>query len=367
MTGIYIEGAVNRYCQEYVSSFCETLCGLFDDVKIIHSYSGTKANRIFNVSNDRFIYYNVKDFDCWSDLKNYAKRLLKDNNIDNIIILISGIHKGFRSDNMSMLRSFCKSRLKGNDKCNFNYMMTKTLFAKYLLVEASFDVCKNVYHFMLDTTEPDYSECCNYFGYDRNKYRLLYLSQNDKCTYMPCIEYGMQNKVNLANIDINKKDIDFLFYATAVQKSREWLIECQDEIKSIPNSLVEVITSGSDKKQVPQMLYLSLLGSAKFTLAIGAYDEKSFSIYRIIDATICNCLCLVHDSCNVKDFRITFPDIYNVYKENGLFVKTQKIGIVIGNLTNDKRNDIIKKIKDTRSWKKFMDKNYIKERWKKIL
>lgn len=366
MIGIYLAGAIHSYYQEYVASVAETICAISDAV-VIHSYKGNKANRLLNIDCDRLLYFDNKNFDCWSELKENAVKFLKDNGIDIFIILTADIYNGWRYNDMSLLHKFCESR-NTNDRCNWNFQMTKNLLCKYMIIESAFDVCDKVYQFVLDTGEPDFSVCCEHFGYDKSKYRLLYIAQRKGIyTYMPCVEYGMMQKVKNADIDIYNKDTDFSFYASAVSKAREWVLEYKDMLQSIQNSIVEIIEKGTDKRQIPQMEYMQLLGSSKFTLAISAYDAVSFSTMRMIDAAMCNCLCLIHNSCNDTDLKATFPDIYRIYKKYDLFVEMEDIKDFISRLTNKKRNDIIREIKETKSWKRFSDINFIKKRWNKLL
>lgn len=48
--------------------------------------------------------------------------------------------------------------------------------------------------------------------------------------------------------------------------------------------------------------YMSLINDARFTFIVPAYEKKAFSGYRFIESVFYDCLPLVFDHCNYKDF-----------------------------------------------------------------
>ena len=159
-----------------------------------------------------------------------------------------------------------------------------------------------------------------------------------------------------------EKTLDFVFYGTAMNPDRQYLVDKASKIKKIKRSDVGIITK-RDSTYVDQNTYYDKLAHAKFTLIIPSYDKTTFSIIRFLEAVSNHCLPLVLDSVDLTDLKNTFPDIYRIVKRY-LVVDIDHIQDKINETDYDK---IIKKIFNTDSVKKFTDLEYFKKEWNKIV
>lgn len=65
--------------------------------------------------------------------------------------------------------------------------------------------------------------------------------------------------------------------------------------------------------------YLDKLEESNYTFMLPSYDRHCFSGYRFIEALYHNCLPLIHPSCNVTDFEISYEiDLYDLMRTTPL-------------------------------------------------
>ena len=358
MVAIYIEGKITPNDEMSTAAVVNTICKVIPDCKVIHTYKSNKLAKIVDVNYDNLVYYDisqVRDIG-WKAQYKLAKNVLIENDIDTLIVYKSIIMSGQKNGDMGQIERF-RRRRKEDDFVYMKHAMSTTQYCKYLMVEAGAAVCKNNYEFILDPQEPHWGDLYN--GID---YKYLYGMQREgKYIYMPCFEYGVQNA--MSDTDTTKK-YDMVFFCSCLTKDREFILEYKDVLESVPNSKIQINTN--KVKPMGQREYYELVAKSKYSMCIPAYDKTAFSMYRFVEALAVDCLCFIHKDCCLDDIKETFPDIYAIMKK---YLVYDFDGIIsnISKLTDKERNDIIKDIKDTKSWKRFSDLEFIEKRWKKLL
>lgn len=358
MVGIYIEGKITPNDEMSTAAVVNTICKVIPDCKVINTYRSNKLVKILDVDYDRLIYYDISQVKeiGWKAQYKLAKQLLIDNNIDTMIVFKSIIMSGQKHGEMHQIERF-RRRRKEDDFVYMKHAMSTTQYCKYLMVEAGAAVCNKNYEFILDPQEPHWGDL-----YRDIDYKYLYgMQRKDQYIYMPCFERGVQDMVGY--MDTTKK-YDMMFFCSCLTKDREFILEYKDKLESIPNSKIQINTR--KVKPLGQRDYYELVAQSKYSMCIPAYDKTAFSMYRFVEALCVDCLCFIHKDCCLDDVKETFPDIYEIM-EKYLVYDFDGIISKIGKLTDKDRNDIIKMIKETESWKRFSDLKFIERRWKKLL
>ena len=181
---------------------------------------------------------------------------------------------------------------------------------------------------------------------------------------MPAFEYGCAQIVN--GYDKTKTG-DFHFHCTAITEDRFFILDYMDMLRSIPNSNVRVFGAGKFDKLKRQTEFYEELSRYRYTVCIPPYDKTTFSIFRFWESVLLDALPFVYKGCSSKDLLLTFPDIRDIIIKERLVVDFEDIPKRIQEFSEEKRQSILKEIKDTKSFKKIMDLEFIKERWNKIL
>lgn len=356
MLGVYIEGKVTPNDEMSTAAVVNTICAARPDAVVIHTYRGSKARRLFDVPESRLLFYDISQCESWREQYKLAKKLLEENGIDTLIVYKNIIIKGQKNGDMSQIERFIRKR-KLDDRCYMSFAMSKAQYSKYLMVEAGNFVCNKVYEFLLDPQEPHWGDL-----YTPDRFKYLYgMQRSGRYIYMPCFEYGVQRLTAGMNM---LKMYDFTFFCSCLTKDREFILEYKQVLESIPNSNVRI--NQSKMKPMPQRSYYELVAQSKFSMCIPAYDKSAFSMYRLIEALVVDCICFIHKDCCLTDVENTFPDIYKLICDHGLIVGFEDVPERIKRLTDNDRYDIINNIKNTKSWRQFSDLGFIERRWSKI-
>jgi hypothetical protein len=216
--------------------------------------------------------------------------------------------------------------------------------------------CKHIYNFVLDPQEPDYRLVINF-----KNYKILYGMQRKDMTYMPCFEYGVMKECD--GFD-KTKIINFMFYCGAVTEDRKFIADRKFELESIDGFDIRIFRRG--ERPVDQEEYYRNIAKSRYTCCIKAYDETAFSMYRFIEALVNDCLSFVFYDCCLDDVENTFPDIYDIIMRYLLVNDFDEIIDNVNNWKESKRLRIINMLKETKSYKRFTDINFIKKRWAKL-
>ena len=317
-----------------------------ENLVVIDIYKGNKLKNLLD-RNDvayRHIYWH-DEYINWEDYIKDVKKSTKD--LDSLIVFASNICKYNNYLCHSFIDGFEKWISDKNYNYSVNYVSTRAVLESYVICRENSN--KNIIHFGLDPQECKLSDLFN--G------TTAYILNKNNMVYMPTYERYMF----LNGKDI-EKTLDFVFYGTAMNPDRQYLVDKASKIKKIKRSDVGIITK-RDSTYVDQNTYYDKLAHAKFTLIIPSYDKTTFSIIRFLEAVSNHCLPLVLDNVDLTDLKNTFPDIYRIVKRY-LVVDIDHIQDKINETDYDK---IIKKIFNTESVKKFTDLEYFKKEWSKIV
>lgn len=295
----------------------------------------------------------------WTEVREYAKDLLVKNEIETLIVFKTIMSAQFKVGNMGLIKGLYEDA-KRNDQFGFSFNQTRHILEKYVLVEQAADVCKNVYQFVSDPQEADFSEVIKF----QNFKRLHILQDSGKFVYMPCYEYKLQKYCGRYAHNMQQKQFDFVFMCSAVTEDRNFIVKQKEVLTGVKNSVVRIIER--KQKYLAQHEYYDLLSRSKFTLCIKPYDNTSFSIARFLEALMVDCLALVSSDCCLDRVKETFLDIYEIMVTEGLIVNYSDVQSTIYGLNNN-INNIINKLKDTKSFRRMTNEKFIKERWSKLL
>lgn len=361
MIAIFLAGVSYKATVATDSAFIQTMFKMFgDELVFIDAYKTNRSIKLFGIPDDKILHYECDNVVGWKEHFEYAKNFLSENDIKTFIIFKPLMMRGLKHNDMGQYVRFKKKRLE-NNQYGFKYATMKHAYSKSLLIEAASKVCDKCIHFIVDPQEPNF-DCV----YNFNSYREVYFlskSNTRRCVFMPCCEYGLGELTK--EYDTSKKSLDFVFYCGALTDDRAYIRDAKDQLESIKNADVKVLESGKDF--IKQEEYYKMIAKSKFTLCIKPYDTTSFSMLRWLESFYLGCIPLVHKDCCMDDVKETYPDIYDIWCKYGLFVTFDNIQNKISSFTDSQINDIIKEIKETKSFKKVNDLKYIKKRWKKIL
>ena len=137
-----------------------------------------------------------------------------------------------------------------------------------------------------------------YHGYDIPEYSI---SRLDSLQY-----YFLKKGLTFFKKD---KNIDFTFGYTILEKSNRESFESDvmslsKKFKNI-NLYVKNYKTGIDST-IDKDLYLDKLQDSKFTYILPSYNTNCFSVYRLIESIACDCLPLIHPSCNIEDINKSY-------------------------------------------------------------
>ena len=354
MVGIFINGKLEDASIMSTKCTLETMLSVIDDVVVIDVFKGNKLKNILP-DGTKFVKYLPNDLDGWKSIEEYATNLLVENKIDTLIVFKNILANRYKCDNMGMVKNFDK-KIKQNDTFSFNFKQSKDIYTKYMFVKCAANVCKNVYQFILDPQEPALE---TYIKFDN--FKRLYGMNRIGYTFMPCFEYGVNKYAEHI-----EKEIDFIFYCSAVTSDRQYIANQKEKLESIDNWDIQINVSRSKIRPLKQNEYYHKLAQSRYSLCIPAYDKTAFSMYRFIEALCNDCLCFIHKNVCLTDAKLTFPDIYDIMIKYLLIDNFKDIRKKIESMPESKRLEIIEKIKSTNSWKKIMDIDLIKRRWSKL-
>lgn len=332
-----------------------TLLKVIDGLVIIDPFAGNKLKKIVTDGTE-IIKYDVKNLGGWKEIYKYNRELLESNNIDTMIVFKVILAEGFKHGDMGQILRFKRER-KQNDIIGFNFNQTKNVLTKFSLVESASVICTNVYHFILDPQEASFEDVCNF-----NNFKKLYgMKRDGGYKYMPCFEYGVNE--NAKHIEKKK---DFVFYCSAVTEDRAYIVKIKDKLESIEGWDVRINVPKAKVKPLKQNEYYDKLAEARYSLCIPAYNKTAFSMYRFIEAACNDCLCFIHKDVCLDDAKNTFPDIYNIMVEHLIVDNFKHVRRNIKSVSENDRQDILRKIKSTKSWNKIMELENIRKMWSKL-
>lgn len=357
MIGLFIAGNLDSKSNMTVKAVVKTLLDTNDNIFVVTNLKNKFIKLLGDVYKERIIEYNIKNCKDYKDAIDLSKKILKDNDIKKLIIYKSILCQGYDNSNMSLAKSFINNIENECYDKMWNYVSVRNVLLKFTFIMEASKYCDSVYDFVLDPQEPRYDKVLKF-----NNYKTLYGMVKNDMFYMPCFEYGVKEICN--KLDKNKTN-DFIFYCGAVTDDRKFIAEQKEKLESLENCDIKIFLK--KQRPLPQNEYYEKLAKSKYTICIKAYDKTAFSMYRLIEALECDCLSFIMKDCCLDDVKNTFEDIYDILINNLIVEDFDEAISKCSNWDEDKRKNIINDIKNTPSYKKIMNKEFIKKRWGKIL
>lgn len=365
---------------EIIAAMLTQITQFVPDLYIVDFYKNNKLGKVLNNDRIKIVKAEQWKFDKWSKIYTRYKYILQD--CDNVILIKTPI---LRDNNvqldLNMLKDINKNTLK-DDTWNMQYDFMKRLIERVIFVKACRK--KNVFQFMIDPDEVDFSKLWNFKRYER------YAACNwGDVNYGPLYEWALFNTY----IQPIPKAQDLYYIASAYTEDREkYLKEVVDVIGSkfgrrrvgfVRNNptkgKINYFNATDRDTRVTQSTYLYNLMLSRYTLVNESYNKNHFNMVRFMEAVVCNCVPLLLHGMSLKELKLTFPDIYDIIIERELLVKPEnvvtrltkyvedapngsirKMQTLKEGISNKPDNDVCEVIKNTQSFKNITDYSTIK-------
>lgn len=313
----------------------------------------------------------VKSTGNWPDYIDACKKFLIDNDINTMFVIGSTMMQGKKfGDEHSIAKDVDRMQHEVNLRMNFVYM--RTFYTRVQFINACSQVCKHVYHQVIDPQEPDYSRV-----FDFNKHvefvDLQFASR--KRVLMPYYEwYSFKDDQN--SIEYSDRNIAFTFGASAVTADRHYLIALVNEMKEsfdkeklrydiLLRTKVEV--GKSRTKFVDQRQYVYDLQYAVATVVVPAYDAEAFSWFRFVESASRGCVPLVYKECCLDSVKKCYPETYKVICDELIVNNAADVVEKVKKFSNDsERIKTCKKIQDAIASRHVFDIQWLRDRWHKL-
>lgn len=307
----------------------------------------------------------------WPDYIDACKKFLVDNDITTMFVIGSTMVNGKKfGDEHSIAKDV--DRMQDEVNLRMNFVSVRTFYTRVQLINACSQVCKHVYHQVIDPQEPDYSRV-----FDFNEYvefvDLQFASR--RRVLMPYYEwYSFKDDQN--SIESLDRSIAFTFGASAVTADRHYLIALVNEMKEsfdkeklqydiLLRTKVEV--GKSRTKFIDQRQYVYDLQYAVATVVVPAYDAEAFSWFRFIESASRGCVPLVYKECCLDSVKKCYPETYKVICDELIVNDAADVVEKVKKFSNDsERIKTCKKIQDAIASRHVFDIQWLRDRWHKL-
>lgn len=350
-------GPVPRNNELFIGFFTTYLKEFVDvDYCLFNQFKNTLLTRVCDCDMiDGHLVSLAKDLG-WTKFREHVKSLLAEHNIDTLIIFSSQMGGGISFKNPSIIKT-CIKGCNRDDRygAKFSLAMQQYVYIQFIL--AASDVCENVYQYIIDPTEPDYSRAIKF-----KNFRTLYYAacKRRNAVIMPFYEYGLKH---YCDYNVNKT-IDFTFGATALTDDRRYMIDSKEYLENHDGWDCNIITKANVGVR-PQSEYFFGLAQSKFSLVVPSYDAKTFSIERFFECVFCDCVPLVFSSCCMNDISC-YPDIIDIINSYLLVDSFSDIDAKIASFSDSMRCQVIYDIMDSESVKMITDLDWLRNRWSQL-
>ena len=280
------------------------------------------------------------------------------------------------------------------DKChrmdNYGYVnigtrnKLKNVLSRMVFLECLRDADVNVFHYLVDPREPDFSPI---IGKDRYK-RIGALKSNvGPLKPIPFFEWGIAN-IYIQELD---KHNDFFYLGSMITKPRFYL---RDVVKKFNASLgrrkpnkdgyrnelkgyAGVIYDNKnckdkDNNTLPQSEYYYRIMTSRYTYISVPFKDDEFNYVRFIEAVILGCIPLIDSKMNLDDLQLTYHEFYDIIIKRNLLIDTEASSYkdIVDRMRHydeNGDNEIINEFKSTKAYQALMDEEKIKECWRKKL
>lgn len=313
----------------------------------------------------------VKQTGNWPDYIDACKKFLVDNDITTMFIVGSTMMQGKKfGDEHSIVKDV--DRMQDEVNLRMNFVSMRTFYTRVQFINACSQVCKHVYHQIIDPQELDYSRV-----FDFNEYvefvDLQFASR--RRVLMPYYEwYSFKDDQN--SIESSDRSIAFTFGASALTADRHFLIPLVDEMKEsldkeklqydiLLRTKVEV--GKSRTKFVDQRQYVYDLQYAAATVVVPAYDVEAFSWFRFVESASRGCVPLVYKECCLDSIKRCYPETYKIIRDELIVNDAADVVEKVKRFSNDsERIKTCKKIQDAIASRHVFDIQWLHNRWHKL-
>lgn len=330
-----------------------------DDVVVIDFYANNKIYKVLN-GEPEILRLKQYEYDKWTSMEKYIKKEMEEFN--KIILFKTPV-----SCNWEVMLDM-EDGIEHNDSYKMDYDKMRRIYERVTFVKAIRD--KEVYQFVIDPREIDFSE---FFVFKSYKRVCSWKSQFDK--YGPLYEYAM-SKTFIQDIP---KAQDFYFIGSVYDESKNYLYDVKKEFdkrlgkrhkggmyNNPFTGKFELFTFENRDKRVGQGTYLYSLMLSRYTIVVDDYSGQ-FNMMRFMESVICGCVPLLLDGYNnLENLILTFPDIYDIIIKRGLVEKLERVYFRIHDW-EEKDQYVISEIKATKSFKKITDEVKVRQYYSKLL
>lgn len=307
----------------------------------------------------------------WPDYIDVCKKFLVDNDITTMFVIGSTMMQGKKfGDEHSIAKDVDRMQHEANLRMNFVSM--RTFYTRVQFVNACSQVCKHVYHQVIDPQEPDYSRVFDFSEYVEFV-DLQFASR--RRVLMPYYEwYSFKDDQN--SIESSDRSIAFTFGASAVTADRHYLIALAGEIEeglskaSLTYDILlrkKVEVGKSRTKFIDQRQYVYDLQYATATIVVPAYDAEAFSWFRFVESASRGCVPLVYKECCLDSVKKCYPEAYKLICDELIVNDAADIVEKVKKFSNDsERIKTCKKIQDAIASRHVFDIQWLRDRWHKL-
>lgn len=375
MIAAYIADSITAGRMRVLESFLAALYEFVGkDVVVINSSSRSLIDSVIPEGMKQIdfkINEVVKQTGNWPDYIDACKKFLIDNDIVTMFVIGSTMvnNKKF-GDEHSIAKDI--DRMQNEVNLRMNFVSMRTFYTRVQFINACSQVCKHVYHQVVDPQEPDYSRV-----FDFNEYvefvDLQFASR--RRTLMPYYEwYSFKDDQN--SIEFSDRHVAFTFGASAVTADRHFLIPLVGEIEESLGKenlaydilLRKKVEVGKSRTMfVDQRQYVYDLQYAAATIVVPAYDAEAFSWFRFVESVSRGCVPLVYKECCTDSIERCYPETYKIIHDELIVDDAADIVEKVKKFVNDsERVKICKKIQDSIASRHVFDIQWLYDRWHKL-
>lgn len=313
----------------------------------------------------------VKQTGNWPDYIDVCKKFLVDNDITTMFVIGSTMMQGKKfGDEHSIAKDV--DRMQHEVNLRMNFVSMRTFYTRVQFVNACSQVCKHVYHQVIDPQEPDYSRVFDFSDYVEFV-DLQFASR--RRVLMPYYEwYSFKDDQN--SIESSDRSIAFTFGASAVTADRHYLIALIGEIEeglSKANLTYDILlrkkveVGKSRTKFVDQRQYVYDLQYATATVVVPAYDAEAFSWFRFVESASRGCVPLVYKECCLDSVKKCYPETYKLICDELVVNDAADVVEKVKKFSDDcERIKTCKKIQDAIVSRHVFDIQWLQDRWHKL-
>lgn len=313
----------------------------------------------------------VKRTGNWPDYIDECKKFLVDNDITTMFVIGSTMMQGKKfGEEHSIAKDI--DRMLHEVNLRMNFVSMRTFYTRVQFINACSQVCKHVYHQVIDPQEPDYSRVFDFSNYVEFV-DLQFASR--RRVLMPYYEwYSFKDDQN--SIESSGRNVAFTFGASAVTADRHYLIALVSEIEeglSKANLTYDILlrkkveVGESRTKFIDQRQYVYDLQYAAATIVVPAYDAEAFSWFRFVESASRGCVPLVYKECCLDSVKKCYPETYKVICDELIVNDAADVVEKAKKFSNDsERIKTCKKIQDAIASRHVFDIQWLRDRWHKL-